>query len=47
MATAPIGDRDVELSDQNEFGENATWSFSKQAWGWGARIGFRLRWLPE
>jgi hypothetical protein len=42
-----FGNLDVDLSDTNEFGETANWSFSKQAWGWRARVGLRFQWLPE
>ena len=42
-----FGNRDVELSNTNEFGETAEWSFEQSAWGGGARAGLRSRWLPE
>jgi hypothetical protein len=42
-----VGDREVNLSDSNEYGEYAEWKFEKQEWGWGGRVGLRFRWLPE
>lgn len=47
QAYSIFGNRDIELSDTNEFGETAQWRFQKDAWGWGARAGLRFRWLPE
>jgi hypothetical protein len=47
QAYSIFGDRDIELSDTNEFGETAEWRFQKEKWGWGARAGLRFRWLPE
>ena len=42
-----LGDLDVHLVDTNEYGEFAEWDFTKQRWGWAARVGLRFRWLPE
>ncbi len=47
QAYSIFGNRDIELSDTNEFGETAEWRFQKEKWGWGARAGLRFRWLPE
>jgi hypothetical protein len=42
-----LGDLDVQLSQTNEFGETAVWTFEKLGWGWRAGVGLRFRWLPE
>ncbi|MBW2418272.1 MAG: hypothetical protein JRH19_06980 [Deltaproteobacteria bacterium] len=42
-----LGDLDLHLRDSNEYDEWAEWNFTKQEWGWGARVGLRFRWLPE
>jgi hypothetical protein len=47
QAYAFLGDLEVELSDTNEDGESATWSFEKNRWGFRAGVGLRFRWLPE
>jgi hypothetical protein len=47
QAYAFLGDLEVELSDTNEDGETAMWSFEKNRWGFRAGVGLRFRWLPE
>jgi hypothetical protein len=42
-----LGDLGVVLSDTNEYGETAVWTFEKNPWGWGARVGLRFRWVPD
>jgi len=42
-----FGQLKVDLSDVNNFGESANWSFEKQRWGWGGRAGVRFRWQPR
>jgi hypothetical protein len=42
-----LGDLDTTLSQTNESGETATWTFEPDSWVWRAGVGFRLRWLPE
>jgi hypothetical protein len=42
-----FGDLETTLSQTNEFGETATWTFDPQPWVWRAGVGFRFRWLPE
>lgn len=42
-----FGDRRIAFSAENEYGERADWTFEKQEWGWGMRLGLRFRWIPE
>lgn len=42
-----LGNLDVSLRDENEFGENATWEFERDPWQWDGRVGIRLRWAPR
>ena len=39
--------QDTTLSDTNEFGETATWTFEPERWMYRVGVGFRLRWAPE
>jgi hypothetical protein len=42
-----LGDLETTLSQTNEFGETATWTFRPDRWVWRGGVGFRIRWLPE
>jgi len=42
-----LGDLETTLSQTNEFGETATWTFRPERWVWRGGVGFRFRWLPE
>jgi len=42
-----LGDLDQSLTDTNEFGESATWTFQPEQWMWRAGVGLRFRWSPE
>ncbi len=42
-----LGDLDTTLTQTNEFGETATWTFRPDRWVWRGGVGFRFRWLPE
>ena len=42
-----FGDLETTLSQTNEFGESATWTFQPASWVWRGGVGFRFRWVPE
>lgn len=42
-----VGDRSVELSATNEFGESATFRFEHDPWGYRVVTGIRFRFSPE
>jgi hypothetical protein len=47
QAYAILGDRKVEFSTSNQFGERAAWSVESDPWAYRAAVGLRLRWSPE
>jgi len=42
-----LGDLDIRLSDTNEFGETAVWTYEKDEWTYRAGVGVRVRFAPE
>jgi hypothetical protein len=41
------GNLNHTLSDTNDFGESAKWSYDIDPWLWRAGLGIRFRWVPE
>lgn len=46
-AWAFLDNQKVSLFDQNEYGENASFTFLKNEWAFGGALGLRFRWVPE